>query len=92
VCVIAAFVADVGAALVAQALLTIGWLGFSAICLIHVVVIAGMGLAWRAVGLLWLLHLRAASSVVLPLIISLIVTGLAALAFLVCATPRVRHF
>jgi putative membrane protein len=150
-CVIAAFVTDVGAIPVAQALLTIGWLGFSAICLIHLAVIAGMGFAWQAVvpatpawiffwgrlvrdagseilpfsqiggialgaravallrvprstavastivdislefiaklaylvlGLLWLLHLRPASPVALPLIISLIVTGIAALAFL----------
>jgi glycosyltransferase 2 family protein len=151
ICVIAAFVAVVGAAPISQALLTIGWLGFSVICLIHLAVIAGMGFAWRAVvpatpawillwgrlvrdagseilpfsqiggvalgaravallgvppstavastivdislefiaklaylvlGLLWLLHLRPASPVALPLIISLIVTGIASLAFL----------
>jgi putative membrane protein len=150
-CVIIAFVANVGAAHVAEALLAIGWLGFSAICLIHLAVIAGMGLAWRAVvpatpawiflwgrlvrdagseilpfsqiggcalgaravalvgvpgstavastivdislefvaklgylvlGLFWLLHLRPASPLVQPLTISLIVTGIAAVAFL----------
>jgi putative membrane protein len=40
-------------------------------------------LAYLALGLLWLLHLQPASPVALPLMISLIVTGVAALAFLV---------
>lgn len=46
---IAVFVAWIGAGPIAQTLFTIGWLGFFAICLVHLAVIAAMGLAWRAV-------------------------------------------
>jgi putative membrane protein len=73
ICVIAAFVDNVGAAAVAQALRAIGWLGFAAICLIHLVVVAGMGFAWRAVVpatsawiFLWGRLVRDAGSEILP--------------------------
>jgi putative membrane protein len=72
-CVIAALVIDVGLAPVADAFLTIGWLGFSAICLIHLMVVGGMGLAWRAIVptasfwiMLWGRLVRDAGSEILP--------------------------
>lgn len=71
--VIAALVVDIGAAPVAEALVRIGWLGFSAICLIHLAVIAGMGLAWGAIVpampvwiFLWGRLVRDAGSEILP--------------------------
>ncbi len=72
-CVFTAFVAGVGAVPIVQAWRAIGWPGFLAICLIHLAVIAGMGLAWRAVVpataawiLLWGRLVRDAGSEILP--------------------------
>jgi putative membrane protein len=45
---IAALVAYFGAGGVAQALVAVGWTGFAAVCLIHLGLIAVMGIAWRA--------------------------------------------
>ncbi|HZU89014.1 MAG TPA: lysylphosphatidylglycerol synthase domain-containing protein [Stellaceae bacterium] len=46
--VTAGLVAHFGAGGVARSLLAVGWLGFIAICLIHLALIAAMGIAWRA--------------------------------------------
>lgn len=43
----AALVAVFGAGAVARAFVAIGWRGFAAICLIHLGLIAAMGVAWR---------------------------------------------
>jgi len=72
-CLIVVLVAEIGAAPVADALITIGWLGFCAICVVHLVVVAGMGLAWRALvparparALIWGRLVRDAGSEILP--------------------------
>jgi len=44
---IGALVAHFGADAVLTSLLAIGWGGLAAICLIHLVLIAVMGIAWR---------------------------------------------
>jgi glycosyltransferase 2 family protein len=63
-----------GAGAVVRALLAVGWIGFVAICLIHLVLIASMGVAWRALvpasanlSFVWARLLREAGSEVLPL-------------------------
>ena len=73
--VMAALVAVFGAGAVARSLLALGWTGFAAICLIHLALIAVMGIAWR--GLVservafwlfpWARLMRDAGSEVLPL-------------------------
>lgn len=45
---IAALVAYFGPAAVSHALVAIGWTGFAAVCLIHLMLIAAMGVAWGA--------------------------------------------
>ena len=72
-CLIVALVARIGAAPIGDALRTIGWLGFCAVCAVHLVVVAGMGLAWRAVvpggparALIWGRLVRDAGSEILP--------------------------
>jgi putative membrane protein len=69
-----ALVAHFGADAVIRSLLAIGWGGFAAICLIHLVLIAVMGIAWRALVpgvpawvLIWGRLTRDAGSEVLPL-------------------------
>jgi putative membrane protein len=44
----AGLVVHFGAGGVARSLLAVGWLGFVAVCLIHLALIAVMGIAWRA--------------------------------------------
>jgi putative membrane protein len=44
----AGLVVHFGAAAVARSLLAVGWLGFAAVCLIQLALIAVMGIAWRA--------------------------------------------
>ena len=71
---IGALIAYFGAGAVARSLLAIGWDGFAAICLIHLGLIAVMGLAWRALVpgtsawiFVWGRLMRDAGSEVLPL-------------------------
>ncbi len=71
---IGALVAHFGAEAVVRALLAIGWGGFAAICLIHLALIAVMGIAWRALvpgtpgwAFVWGRLIRDAGSEVLPL-------------------------
>ncbi len=71
--VIIGLVAGFGADAVLRSLLAIGWAGFAAVCLIHLALIAAMGLAWRllvpgapAWVLIWGRLLRDAGSEVLP--------------------------
>ncbi len=72
--VMAALIAIFGAGAVLRSLSAIGWRGFAAICLIHLGLIAVMGLAWRALApgrpiwpFLSARLLREAGSEVLPL-------------------------
>jgi putative membrane protein len=72
--VMAALVAFFGAGAVLGSLIAIGWRGFAAICLIHLVLIAVMGIAWRGLvpqvpiwPFLWGRLVRDAGSEVLPL-------------------------
>ncbi len=72
--VMAALVAVFGAGAVLGSLLAIGWKGFAAICLIHLTLIAVMGIAWRGLvpgapiwPFLWARLVRDAGSEVLPL-------------------------
>lgn len=72
--VMAALVAFFGAGAVLGSLLAIGWKGFAAICLIHLTLIAVMGIAWRGLvpgapiwPFLWGRLVRDAGSEVLPL-------------------------
>ncbi len=44
---IGVLVVHFGAAAVARSLLAVGWVGFAAVCLIHLALIAVMGIAWR---------------------------------------------
>ena len=71
---IGALVAYFGAGAVVRSLLAVGWGGFAAICAIHLVLIAVMGLAWRALVpatpawiFMWGRLMRDAGSEVLPL-------------------------
>jgi putative membrane protein len=71
--IIGALVAYFGAGAVIRSLLAIGWGGFAAICMIHLVVIAVMGVAWRVLVpkapvwvFLWGRLIRDAGSEVLP--------------------------
>jgi len=71
---IGALVAYFGAGAVMRSLLAIGWGGFAAICSIHLVLIAVMGLAWRALVpatpawiFMWGRLMRDAGAEVLPL-------------------------
>jgi putative membrane protein len=70
---IGGLVAWFGAAAVLGSLAAIGWVGFAAVCLIHLVLIAAMGVAWRllvpdapAWAFLWGRLLRDAGGEVLP--------------------------
>jgi glycosyltransferase 2 family protein len=71
---VVALLAVFGAGAVVRSLLAIGWAGFVAICLIHLGLIASMGIAWRTLApgspvpaFLWARLLREAGSEVLPL-------------------------
>ena len=71
---VAALVAVFGAGAVVRSLLAVGWSGFAAICLIHLGLIAAMGIAWRGLvpgapiwAFLWARLVREAGSEVLPL-------------------------
>ena len=71
---IGALVVHFGADAVVRSLLAIGWGGLAAICLIHLVLIAVMGIAWRALvpdaprwAFIWGRLIRDAGSEVLPL-------------------------
>ncbi len=71
---IGALVAHFGASAVARSLLEVGWAGFVAICLIHLALIAVMGMAWRALlpgtnpwSAIWARLIRDSASEVLPL-------------------------
>ena len=71
---IAALVIHSGAAPVARSLLAVGIVGFAAICLIHLVLIAVMGIAWWALlpgakpwAAIWARLVRDSASEVLPL-------------------------
>ncbi|MBV8455901.1 MAG: flippase-like domain-containing protein, partial [Acetobacteraceae bacterium] len=70
---IGALVAYFGAAPVIRSLAALAWTGFLAVCLIHVMVIAAMGIAWRALvpdapawAFVWGRFVRDAGSDVLP--------------------------
>jgi glycosyltransferase 2 family protein len=72
--VIAGLVAYFGLTAVARSLLAVGWFGFAAICLIHLSLIAIMGIAWRALlpgtkawASIWGRLVRDSGSEVLPL-------------------------
>jgi len=72
--VIAALVIHFGAAPVARSLLAVGIIGFAAICLIHLLLIALMGIAWWALlpgmsawAAIWARLVRDSASEVLPL-------------------------
>jgi len=63
-----------GAGAVARSLLAVGWAGFAVICLIHLALIAVMGIAWRALlpgtnpcSAIWARLVRDSASEVLPL-------------------------
>lgn len=71
---IGALVVHFGAEAVIRSLLAIGWGGFVAICSIHLVLVAVMGIAWRALvpqtanwAFMWGRLIRDAGSEVLPL-------------------------
>jgi glycosyltransferase 2 family protein len=71
---IGALVVHFGADAVVRSLLAIGWSGLAAICLIHLALIAVMGIAWRALvpdtprwPFVWGRLIRDAGSEVLPL-------------------------
>jgi glycosyltransferase 2 family protein len=71
---VAALVAVFGAGAVVRSLLAVGWRGFAAVCLIHLGLIAVMGIAWRGLvpgapvwAFLWARLVREAGSEVLPL-------------------------
>ncbi|HEY1259611.1 MAG TPA: lysylphosphatidylglycerol synthase domain-containing protein [Stellaceae bacterium] len=71
---IATLVAHAGLGAVASALFAVGWLGFGSICLIHLVLIAVMGIAWWALlprerpwALIWGRLIRDSGAEVLPL-------------------------
>lgn len=71
---IGALIVHFGADAVARSLFEIGWSGFATICLIHLVLVAAMGIAWRALvpgapgwAFVWGRLIRDAGSEVLPL-------------------------
>src|ERR1700746_2001860 len=71
---IGALVGYFGAGTVIRSLRAIGWIGFSVICAIHLVVISLEGIAWRLLvpgawvwAFIWGRLIRAAGSEVLPL-------------------------
>ena len=71
---IAILVAHFGPGAITRALLTIGWTGFATICLIHLALIAVMGIAWATLlpgttrwVLIWGRLVRDSGSEVLPL-------------------------
>jgi len=71
---IGALVAYFGAGAVLRSLLAVGWAGCGAICVIHLALIAGMGIAWAALlpetspwAFIWGRLVREAGSEVLPL-------------------------
>ena len=71
---IGALVVHFGTEAVVSSLLAIGWVGLATICLIHLVLIAVMGIAWRALvpgtpgwAFVWGRLIRDAGSEVLPL-------------------------
>jgi putative membrane protein len=73
VALIGALVVHFGAGAVARSLLAVGWAGFAAICSIHLVLIAVMGTAWRALlpgtnpwSPIWARLVRDSASEVLP--------------------------
>ncbi len=70
----AALVAHYGAGPVTRSLLAVGWIGFAAVCAIHLALVAAMGIAWRALlpgapvwSAIWGRLVREAGSEVLPL-------------------------
>ncbi len=70
---IAALIAHVGLGAVASSLFAVGWLGFISICLIHLALIAVMGIAWWALlpqespwALVWGRLVRDSGAEVLP--------------------------
>ena len=72
--VVGGLVVHFGAGAVVASLIAVGWLGFAAICLIHLGLIAVMGLAWRALlpgtnplTAIWGRLVRDSGSEVLPL-------------------------
>jgi putative membrane protein len=72
--IIAGLVAYFGVDAVAHALVSVGWFGFAAICLIHLSLIAIMGIAWRVLlpgtkawASIWGRLVRDSGSEVLPL-------------------------
>lgn len=72
--VIVAMIAYFGAGGIVRALVAIGWTGFLAICLMHLALIAAMGIAWRALlprtnpwTSIWGRLVRDSGSEVLPL-------------------------
>jgi putative membrane protein len=72
--VMAVLIAAFGAGAVLRSLIAVGWKGFTAICLIHLALIAVMGFAWRGLvpgapawPFLWARLVRDAGSEVLPL-------------------------
>jgi glycosyltransferase 2 family protein len=74
IAVMAALIAVFGASGVLRSLVAIGWKGFTAICLIQLMLIAAMGFAWRGLvpgaqtrPFLWARLVRDAGSEVLPL-------------------------
>jgi glycosyltransferase 2 family protein len=74
VAVMTALVIAFGAGTVTRSLLSFGWRGFAAICVIQLALIATMGLAWRGLvteaatwAFLWARLVRDAGSEVLPL-------------------------
>jgi glycosyltransferase 2 family protein len=71
---IGVLVVHFGAGAVAQSLLAVGWAGFSAVCLIHLALIAVMGIAWWVLlpgsnpwSAIWARLVRDSASEVLPL-------------------------
>jgi glycosyltransferase 2 family protein len=72
--VIGALVAYFGAGAVVRSLLAIGWSGLAAICVIHLALVAVMGIAWRALvpdapawAFMWGRLMRETGSELLPL-------------------------
>ena len=71
---IGVLVVHFGAGAVARSLLAVGWAGFAVLCLIHLALIAVMGIAWRALlpgtnpwSAIWARLVRDSASEVLPL-------------------------
>src|SRR5271169_3198842 len=71
---IGVLVVHFGAGAVARSLLAVGWAGFAAVCLIHLALIAVMGIAWSVLlpgsnpwAAIWARLVRDSASEVLPL-------------------------